>query len=96
MAEKTTVNLMVDDHPEPLSELKRLININQVYIAMNGGGTLLVKNRIEACREKYSLATEMAPNIEELPFWQAVTLAKTGLIAEALPIFKKIFKKNPD
>ena len=38
----------------------------------------------------------MAPDIEELPFWQAVTLADTGKIEEALPIFKEVFRKNKD
>ena len=90
------VNLRVDDHPEPLMELERLLKINKAFDLMNEGDALLAKDLNEAAREKYSLAAAIAPDIEELPFWQAVTFADTGRIEEALPIFKKVFQKNKD
>ncbi len=90
------VNLRVDDNPEPLRELKRLLKINKAFDLMNEGDELLAKNLNEAAKEKYSLAAALAPEIEEMPFWQAVTLADTGHINEALPIFKSVFRKNGD
>jgi hypothetical protein len=30
-----------------------------------------------------------------LPFWKAVTLADTGKLAEALPVFKEVFAREP-
>ena len=90
------VNLRVDDHPEPLKELERLLNTNKAFELMNEGDALLAKNLSDAAKEKYSLAAAMAPEIEEMPFWQAVTLADTGKIEEALPIFKEVFHKNKD
>jgi hypothetical protein len=38
----------------------------------------------------------MAPHIEELPFWHAVTLADLGRVDEALPIFRHVFAVNAD
>ena len=90
------VNLRIDDHPEPLKELGRLLKINKAFDLMNEGNALLAKDLSEAAKEKYSLAVAMAPEIEELPFWQAVTLADTGKLEEALPIFKMVFQKNKD
>jgi uncharacterized Ntn-hydrolase superfamily protein len=90
------VNLRVDDHPEPLRELERLLKINQAFDLMNEGDALLAKGLNDEAREKYTLAAAKAPDIEELPFWQAVTLADTGRLEEALPIFDIIFKKNID
>ena len=52
------VNLRVDDHPEPLKELERLLNINKAFDLMNEGDALLAKNLNEAAREKYSLAAD--------------------------------------
>jgi tetratricopeptide (TPR) repeat protein len=49
----------------------------------------------EALRE-YRAAAEMAPEIEELPFWHAVTLADLGRVDEALPIFRDVFARNAD
>jgi len=90
------VNLRVDDHPEPLQELERLFKINKAFDLMNEGDELLAKSLKEAAKEKYSQAAYMAPYIEEMPFWQAVTLADTGNIDEALPIFENVFRKNRD
>jgi hypothetical protein len=44
--------------------------------------------------EQYTLGTELAPHIDELPFWQAVTLAEAGDMDKALPIFQSVFRKN--
>lgn len=90
------VNLRVDDHPEPLRELDRLLKINKAFDLMNEGDALLAKSLNEEAKEKYSQAAALAPEIEEMPFWQAVTLADTGHIDEALPIFESVFKKNKD
>jgi hypothetical protein len=38
----------------------------------------------------------MAPDVVELPFWHAVTLASIGRVDEALPIFKQVFKREPE
>lgn len=90
------VNLRVDDHPQPLQELERLLRINKAFELMNEGDALLAKGLNEAAKEKYSQAAVMAPGMEEMPFWQAVTLADTGKIEEALPIFRSVFQKNQD
>ena len=87
-------NLRVDDHPEPIKELQRLITIQTAYHLMNEGDDFLSQDDSEAAREKYQKAAELAPDIEELPFWQAVTMADTGKVEEALPIFKQVFKIN--
>ena len=90
------VNLRVDDHPEPLKELERLLKINKAFDLMNEGDAMLAKSLNEAAKEKYSQAASLAPEIEEMPFWQAVTLADTGHLDEALPIFESVFRKNSD
>jgi len=89
-------NLRVDDHPDPIIELKRLLDIQYAYDLMNEGDVLLSKNENEAAKIKYQQAAKLAPDIEELPFWHAVTLADTGKVNEALPIFKRVFKINKD
>ncbi|MCD6576769.1 MAG: DUF1028 domain-containing protein [Anaerolineaceae bacterium] len=90
----TLIDLRVDDHSDPIAELKRLLDIQNAYDLMNTGDDLLSKNKYEAARNKYEQAAKLAPDIEELPFWQAVALADIGKVDEALPIFEQIFKKN--
>ena len=38
---------------------------------------------------------EFYPENPELPYWAAVTLASKGNLDQALPIFWKVFKKEP-
>ncbi len=87
-------DLRVDDHPDPILELKRLLDIQYAYDLMNEGDALLSKNKNEAAKIKYQQAAKLAPDIEELPFWHAVTLADTGKVNEALPIFERVFNIN--
>jgi uncharacterized Ntn-hydrolase superfamily protein len=88
------VDLRVEDHPEPLLELQRLIKIHQAYKSMNEGDAYLGSGEIEKALEEYQKAAFLAPEISELPFWQAVTMAESGQLEDALPIFRQVFKKN--
>ncbi|MPY87724.1 MAG: DUF1028 domain-containing protein [Luteitalea sp.] len=89
-------DLRVDDAEEPLEELRRLARLQRAYNHANRGDELMAENRIEEALTEYAAAAKLAPEIEELPFWQAVTLASTGRIDDALPIFQKVFARNPD
>jgi uncharacterized Ntn-hydrolase superfamily protein len=89
-----SLDLRVEDHPSPLAELKRLIRVNQAYEMMNQGDALLSLGKTEEAFEAYNTAAEMAPDMEELPFWQAVTMADLGNVEKALPIFKRVFASN--
>jgi uncharacterized Ntn-hydrolase superfamily protein len=94
--EHVLFNIRVDDNPEPLSELQRLLNIQRAYHLMNEGEELLMKKDFEAAMMKYRAAEIFAPQIDEIPFWMAVTLADSGELEKALPIFARVFKVNPD
>ncbi len=88
------VDIRVDDHPEPLQELRRLLKVNDAYQSMNAGDAFLADGRIEDAFKAYNRAASLAPEIIELPFWQAVTLAESGRVTESLPIFKKVFSAD--
>jgi uncharacterized Ntn-hydrolase superfamily protein len=90
------VDLRVEDHPEPLAELRRLLNVQRAYQSMNTGDALLSEGKVTEAFEAYNKAAQLAPHIDELPFWQAVTLADSGRVDESLPIFKKVFKADPN
>jgi uncharacterized Ntn-hydrolase superfamily protein len=90
------MELRVEDHPEPIDELGRLIHLHRTYQRMNQGDELLGAGQVEEALGEYRAAAEMAPEIDELPFWHAVTLADLGRVDEAMPIFKDVFVRNPD
>lgn len=90
------VDLRVEDDPEPLMELRRLYDIHRAYEFMNHGDDLLSKGQIEEAFQAYDHATSLAPQILELPFWQAVTLIETGREELASPILKQLFAVEPN
>ncbi len=89
------VDLRVDDNPAPLVELRRLLGLHRAYQEMNLGDEAVAKNDIGAAVEHYTRATKMAPEIAELPFWQAVSLFVAGQEDKALPLFKDVFAREP-
>ena len=88
------VDLRVDDHPEPLAELRRLLNLHRAYDEMNQGDDAVAANDVPAAVRHYTRASELAPDIAELPFWQAVSLFVAGQEEKALAIFKDVFARE--
>ena len=88
-------DLRVEDHPEPLKELRRLVRLQRAYAHANHGDQLVSEKKVDEALAEYAAAAQLAPEIVELPFWQAVTLAAIGREAEAMPIFREVFAKEP-
>jgi tetratricopeptide (TPR) repeat protein len=88
-------DLRVEDHPQPLLELRRLIRLQRAYDHANHGDELVAANKVDEALLQYARAAELAPEILELPFWQAVTLVTVGREDEALPIFARVFAQEP-
>ncbi len=88
------VDLRVDDHPAPLTELRRLLDLHRAYEEMNQGDEAVARNDIPASVRHYTRASELAPGIVELPFWQAVTLFVAGQEEKALAIFRDVFARE--
>jgi uncharacterized Ntn-hydrolase superfamily protein len=90
------IDLRVEDHPEPLQELRRLVRLQSAYTFMNKGDEMMVEDKGKEALDAYSKAAEVAPEIAEIPFWHAVTLADIGKLDDALPIFKRVFSSDPN
>jgi len=87
-------DLRVEDHTNPVGELKRLVQLSRAYQHMNRGDELMAKNDSSAARNEYGKAEKLAPDNLEIIFWHAVTLASSGQIEEALPLFKSVFEAD--
>ena len=88
------VDIRVDDHAEPLVELRRILEVHTAYDHMNKGDLAIEHNDMELAMAEYSSAEEMFPDNEEMKYWHAVTLANIGKVDESLPLFKTVFEKN--
>jgi uncharacterized Ntn-hydrolase superfamily protein len=89
-------DLRVEDHPTPVAEMRRLVRIQRAYILMNQGDERLGAGDTPGALAAYRGASELAPEMDEIPFWHAVTLADMGQLDEAMPIFRQVFARNRD
>jgi uncharacterized Ntn-hydrolase superfamily protein len=89
------VDLRIDDHPQPLEQMERLIKVHRAYDHMNKGDEHLAQNEVAEALNEYSKAHEIYPEKLEILFWTAATMAGIGKVEESLPLFKKVFDKEP-
>ena len=90
-----TFDLRIEDHPHPVQELKRLVQLQRAYLHMNAGDAAMEDADFETASREYAAAETLAPDIVEIPFWHAVTLASSGEVEKSLPIFKRVFAREP-
>lgn len=84
-------DLRVDDSPDPLKELRRLLTLQRAYNHMNEGDLAVEKNDHERALREYGAAARLAPDNLEMVYWHAVALVNMKRVDEALPLFKRVF-----
>jgi uncharacterized Ntn-hydrolase superfamily protein len=90
-------DLRIEDHPEPVRELRRIVHLARAYQHMNAGDDALTREDVAGALREYATAQEMVPDSAtngEMAFWQAVTLVGIGKVADALPLFRRAFAQD--
>ena len=88
------IDLRVEDHPNAVKELARILAVFRAYEHMNKGDLAIEKGDEKTALQEYAAAEKMFPNNTEMKFWHAVALVNIGKVDLALPIFKKIFAED--
>jgi len=88
-------DLRIEDHPQPLEELRRLLTLARAYDLMNQGDEAMTRGDVEAAVSAYAGAEALAPGNHEMVFWHAATLAAAGRVDESLPLFRRAFELWP-
>lgn len=86
-----TFDLRVDDSPEPLKELRRLVQLQRAYNHMNAGDLAVEKKDNEGALREYGAAEKLVPDNAEMIYWHAVALVNMGRVEESLPLFRRVF-----
>ena len=88
-------DLRIEDHPEPLVELRRLLHLARAYREMNAGDEAMTTSDVEAAVAHYNRAAEMVPESAEMVYWAGVSLAGAGRVEESLARFERAFAADP-
>lgn len=89
-------DLRVDDAPDPLKELRRLVTLQRAYNHMNAGDLAVEHKDNEAALREYSAAEKLVPDNLEMTYWHAVALVQMNRTDEALPLFRRVFAADPN
>jgi uncharacterized Ntn-hydrolase superfamily protein len=88
-----SVSLRVEDHPEPLHELRRLCALHDAYALAGDADALAGAGDHDEAAVLYRRAAELAPGNDELGFWAGLGAAQmgelelgVGLVAEAIAV----------
>jgi len=92
--EDRLIDLRVEDHPEAVKEIARVLKVFRAYEHMNNGDLAIEHGDEKKALAEYGAAQEMFPDNIEMKYWTAVSLANIGKLEEALPIYKDVFKKD--
>lgn len=92
--EDKSIDLRVDDNPDPLKELDRLLTVARAYQFMNKGDLAMEAEDVTEALKQYGSAEKLFPDNLEMKYWKAVALANSKRLEEAIPIFKAIFEAD--
>lgn len=78
------VSLHVEDHPEPLAELRRLVILDEAYRLAGRADEELAAGHQEQAFTLYDRAAQLVPDAAELRFWAGLGAACAGEMDVAL------------
>jgi uncharacterized Ntn-hydrolase superfamily protein len=86
------VDLRVEDHHEPVSELRRLVALARVYRKLNEGDEWVTRNDIAQAVEAYGEALRLEPpgaTNGEAAFWTGISLVQAGQTREGIAFLRQ-------
>src|SRR5215218_2243153 len=92
----TRVDLRVEDHPDPLDELGRVLGLQRAYEMAGEADEVLGAGDAEAASRLYIGAAELAPQSDELLFWAGLSIAHIGDLHTGTEMVKRAADVNPD
>jgi uncharacterized Ntn-hydrolase superfamily protein len=89
------VDLRVDDHDDPLGELRRLYRLHEAYEVSERAEALAAEGRHSDAAPLFQRAAELAPESDELLFFSGLAAAVVGEMDTALERVRKAISVNP-
>ena len=88
------VDLRVDDHADPVRELRRLVALAASYHRIEVADELAAAGDVDGALEEYAAAHAEQPGNAELAFWHGVTLAASGREQDAREQLQQAYREG--
>jgi len=87
--------LRVEDNPEPLDELRRLLGVREAYDLANKADDAMGEGRHEDAARFGGEALALAPDNHELLFWAGLGIAQSGDMDTGLAFVRRAIEMQP-
>ena len=89
------MDLRVEDHPNPIEELKRLLNLHHIYSLIDEAEEMLTLGKIEKALSTVKKAIKLNPNSDDAHLDLGMIYMKIGKKEKAIEAFKETLRINP-
>jgi uncharacterized Ntn-hydrolase superfamily protein len=89
------IGLRVEDHPDPLRELRRLLGLQRAYELAGEADQLMAADRPQEAGALYRRAAALAPDSDELLFWSGLAIAHGGELDAGADAVRQALERNP-
>jgi uncharacterized Ntn-hydrolase superfamily protein len=90
------IDLRVEDHPEPIAELKRLLRLHRVYSLIDEAEEIFTQGNHKKAIATIKKAIELNPNSDDAYVDLGMTYTKMGKTQEARKAFNEAISLNPN
>ena len=92
---QSIVSLRVEDHPEPLVELRRLVDLHDAYALASEADDCINEGRHDAAARLFERARALAPDNHELLFWAGLGAAHAGDVERGVQDVRAAIELQP-
>jgi uncharacterized Ntn-hydrolase superfamily protein len=90
----TIFDLRVDDGPEPLVEIRRLVSVRRAYIHMRLGDEAARRGDLETTEREFTAAERLIGDNPEMRYWHAIALLGLGKVDDGLAILREVGRRD--
>lgn len=92
--EEAGIDIRIADHPDPIGELRRLVEVDRAYRELRRGNTALTEGRTDDALAHLAEAASFRHGTE-VDFWRAVAFARMGRLDEAVSVMRRVLEGLP-
>jgi len=92
--EDRIIDLRVEDAPDPLAELRRLLRVKRAYMTLSDADKLEEAKDLAGANAMRLEATKLAPEMVEVQFWTGLSLAEAGELDEGCRLMARAVAKD--
>src|SRR5690349_9324949 len=92
--EDRVIELRVEDAPDPLGELRRLLRIRRAYAALGDSESAAERSDHAGATAKLEEALRLAPEMVEISFWGGLGMAQAGRVVDGCELMMAAVRKD--